>query len=250
MGECARRQPGASIRRRNMPMCLLAVFLLFLLATATSWAGECALPELGELASQYDWNRRSEKNACLRRINDIPADYFVLSLSYSPRFCRESARDGRTGAIRPHHAFQCAGSNTFGWVVHGLWPQARHPRICRVGGAATAMHPRYCQGDDVGPTDPQVIREYMCVLPSEFLLQGGWEKHGTCGGFASAEAYFAKTRQLFAALVLPEEDLRPPRLFQVLRRDNPQLRGVWMGYEAGEIRICYDKKWRYIDCPR
>lgn len=235
--------------RRQVLPCFPAIALLVLMAATASLAGECVLPDPAALAMQYDWHRRNEKNTCLRRINDIPVDYFMLALSYSPRFCRESARDFRTGAVRPHNAFQCEGGNAFGWVVHGLWAQSRHPGTCRDNGKPVALHPRYCRGDEVGPLDPRVIRQYLCVLPGESLLQGEWEKHGTCGGFGSAAEYFAKTRQLYEALVLPKEDVRPPRLFRVLKQANPGLKEVRIGYASGEIRICYDRKWQYIDCP-
>src|SRR5690349_10144580 len=45
------------------------------------------------------------------------ADYYLLSLSWSPQFCKTPA--GQSSANR----FQC-NENTFGFVVHGFWPQA------------------------------------------------------------------------------------------------------------------------------
>lgn len=239
------------IRREHNCMRILASLLfVFVLITATpSQASECVMPGADTLAADYDWNRYRERNACLRQINNIAADYYMLTLSYSPGFCKEQAGASPGGAIKAQHAFQCTSANTFGWIVHGLWPQSFRPKQCQDGGKTVEMHPRYCGGDRIGQVDPTVIRKYMCMQPGESLLQSQWEKHGSCGPFKTAEEYFAKTHQLFEALILPKEDLRPPRVFQVMKRDNPQLQQVRLGYASGEIRVCYNKDWQYIDCP-
>jgi ribonuclease T2 len=231
-------------------MRILASLLLFVfMATSSSQANECVMPGVDTLAASYDWNRYRERSTCLRQITNIPAEYYMLTLSYSPRFCKEQAASSPNGAIKAQYAFQCGKENTFGWIVHGLWAQSFRPKQCQDSGKTVEMHPRYCGGDRIGQVDPAVIRKYMCMQPSEFLLQGEWEKHGTCGPFNTAEEYFAKTRQLFEALTLPKEDLRPPKLFQVLKHDNPQLKNIRIGYESGEIRVCYNTNWQHTDCP-
>jgi len=225
------------------------LFFIVLITAAPSQAKECVMPGADTLAADYDWNRYRERNACLRQIINLPVDYYTLTLSYSPRFCKEQAGTSPGGAVEPQYAFQCGRGNTFGWIVHGLWPQSFRPKQCQGGGKTVEMHPRYCGGDHIGPVAPGIIRKYMCMQPGEFLLQSQWEKHGSCGPFKTAEEYFTKTQQLFEALNLPREDLRPPKVFHVLKRDNPQLKGVRIGYDSGEIRVCYNKDWQYIDCP-
>ncbi|VEI44204.1 ribonuclease [Actinobacillus equuli] len=66
-------------------------------------------------------------------------DYYMLALSWSPAFC-ESQRNKNQGDVPQRLAYQCAGGQNFGWVIHGLWPQNAKAR-------SVDQHPRYCQGD-------------------------------------------------------------------------------------------------------
>ena len=54
-------------------------------------------------------------------------DFYVLSLSWSPSFCKESEERGRDSTE------QCRG-RPYAFVVHGLWPQYERgfPRDCQV----------------------------------------------------------------------------------------------------------------------
>ncbi|MDO4697452.1 MAG: ribonuclease [Pasteurellaceae bacterium] len=170
--------------------------------------------------------------------NNIPADYYMLALSWSPSFCEEQRRK-HNGDIPKHLQLQCNQAATFGWVIHGLWPQNAHAQ-------AISEHPRFCQGDL--PALPQtLIKQYLPESPGANLLQGQWEKHGACA-FSDAESYFAKQKALFRDLNLPADFLSHRELFQWMKQFNPSLRHARLSARKNELYICYDKQWNVIDC--
>jgi ribonuclease T2 len=103
--------------------------------------------------------------------------YYVLSLSWSPEFCRS-----HPGNKEP----QCKQNREF--IVHGLWPE------CGSG------NPQRCEGG--GPTDAIDIKKIYSYMPSDFLIWHEWNTHGTCSGLALS-AYFDLTGTLFGKLKLP-----------------------------------------------
>ncbi|MFA9488614.1 MULTISPECIES: ribonuclease [unclassified Mannheimia] len=178
------------------------------------------------------------KNDRLKQ-NIVDTDYYTLALSWSPAFCQKQRRNNN-GKIPQHLKYQCDGEQTFGWVIHGLWPQSRNARRIE-------DHPRYCEGDL--PMLPEVtIRKYLPESPGAKLLQGEWEKHGACA-FNQAEDYFAKQKSLFNDLILPDVDMSKSELFKWVRENNPQLKGIYLGGGKDELYICYDKSWQPMDCP-
>ena len=155
---------------------IIITFCLFMLSAST-FADPCTIPEASAIAANYDWSRQSEPYTCLAKIVDKPADYYMLSLTYSPGFC---AMLRSKGPIKPENKFQCDSNIDFGWVVHGLWAQALNPETCtEADGRPFGLHPRYCLGDSIGQLPVDVIRQYMCTQPGAGLLQSEWEKHGS-----------------------------------------------------------------------
>lgn len=107
-------------------------------------------------------------------------DYYVLSLSWSPSWCRaEGEADG-----------QCAAGRRIGFVVHGLWPQYERgwPQDCRNAAANPSRRETRGMGDLMG---------------SPGLAWYQWKKHGRCAGLPAAE-YFALTRKAAEAVAIPE----------------------------------------------
>ena len=171
---------------------------------------------------------------------DAPADYYMLVLSWSPGFC-ETQREKYGRNLPYSFRFQCGADRNFGWVVHGLWPQNANAR-------SASEHPRFCRGDL--PALPQnIIKPYLTMSPSAELLQGEWEKHGSCA-FDSAEKYFAKEQDLFTSLHLPLQNLNRNELFRWLKQHNPQLKNAYLNASRNEIFICYDKRWQVMNCPK
>lgn len=169
-----------------------------------------------------------------------PVDYYMLALSWSPGFC-DIQREKYGNQLPYSSQYQCGNNRTFGWVVHGLWPQNANAR-------AVSDHPRFCKGDL--PALPKgLLAQYLAISPGEQLLQGEWEKHGSCA-FDSAEAYFKQEKALFESLSLPNEQLSRKELFQWMKQHNPQLKGAYLGVSHNELFICYNRQWEVIDCQK
>lgn len=118
------------------------------------------------------------------QIRRTAIDGYMLTLSWSPEHCRGRERD-------PSSRFQCSGEiGDFGFVLHGLWPEAKGSR-----------YPQYCRA--VGVLSRRIVTENICLSPSPQLLQHQWAKHGSCMTKAP-ETYFAAARSLFNAIEFPD----------------------------------------------
>lgn len=167
-----------------------------------------------------------------------PVDYYMLALSWSPGFC-DIQREKYGNQLPSSAQYQCGNNRALGWVVHGLWPQ-------NANALSVTDHPRFCKGDL--PSLPKdLLAQYLVISPGEQLLQGEWEKHGSCA-FDSAQQYFAKEQELFSSLKLPNQNLSRNELFRWMKQHNPQLKNAYLGAGRNELFICYDKKWQVINC--
>ncbi|MFC3570504.1 ribonuclease T2 family protein [Paracoccus simplex] len=108
-------------------------------------------------------------------------DYYVLSLSWSPSWCR--AEGGAEDAA------QCDAGRRIGFVVHGLWPQYERgwPEDCRT---------------DARDPSRRESRAMADVMGSGGLAWYQWKKHGRCSGL-TARDYFALTRKAAKAIAVP-----------------------------------------------
>src|SRR5437016_5801436 len=81
-------------------------------------------------------------------VKNKPAEYYMLSLSWSPQFCTTSA------GTSAKNKFQCK-ENSFGLVVHGLWPQSA---------AVTNNNdqPRNCK--TTTPIAAETLRQNLCTV--------------------------------------------------------------------------------------
>lgn len=118
-------------------------------------------------------------------------DYYVLSLSWSPNWCKLE------GAARGSE--QC--DRDLGWVVHGLWPQYE------------AGWPSYC------PTTARTPSRRTTAAQADIFGTGGaawyqWKKHGVCSGL-EAGAYYDLARAAFAAVETPGVLRKIDRTFAV-----------------------------------
>lgn len=165
-------------------------------------------------------------------------DYYKLALSYSPEFCIASEK--------PNQA-QC----NMNWIVHGLWPQYKHgyPESCDISGSV------------VDKIDKDAIWRFM---PSDYLIEHEWEKHGTCSGLARSE-YFKKTQALWDTLTLPSlpaGKYTPQQIRQKVIDSNPTLSADMIelacddngrqpkssNFTLDEIRICFTKQGEFRSC--
>uniref|UniRef100_B0T176 Ribonuclease T2 n=1 Tax=Caulobacter sp. (strain K31) TaxID=366602 RepID=B0T176_CAUSK len=113
---------------------------------------------------------------------DIPTAAHLLALFWSPEACR-------AGIPESDRKIQCE-ANSFGFTVHGLWPNG-----------PDKVHPRYCRPSP--SLSVATVKANLCMTPSPWLLQHEWQAHGTCG-WDTPEAYFAKERAVRAGLSVPE----------------------------------------------
>ncbi len=168
-------------------------------------------------------------------------DFYVLSLSWSPGFCRTPAGARARG--------QCDPGAGLGFVVHGLWPQYEHG------------YPQDC-GSGAQTPSRIALQGAAGLYPSEGLARYEWRKHGVCAGKSPTD-YFADVRRAHDAIVIP-----PP--FQKATADqnwtaidierafiaaNNRLRPGMMGVACArgalqEVRICFSKDLRdFHACP-
>jgi len=167
---------------------------------------------------------------------------YTLALSWSPEFCR--GRDGQAP-----HAMQCSGrGGIFGLVVHGLWPESG------------SSWPQWCPSRrNLTSSD---MKPNMCLTPSLPLLAHQWTKHGSCMA-RDPETYFRITRILHGALRMPDLDLLSKReglkagdLREAWLTANPGWRDKRIGVQLNtrgwlqELKLCYGKDFRPLDCDK
>jgi ribonuclease T2 len=190
-------------------------FLFALLALASGFAAA-------------DWTAQNEQ-AC-DQDSAGQFKYYVLSLSWSPEFCRSHPSQ--------KNEKQCKENREF--IVHGLWPQCEtgYPQNCKDGGRA----------DEI---DEQKIYAFM---PSDYLIDHEWEKHGACSGL-DRSAYFDLTEDIFGKLKFPRLSGAPQaEKIEALFLENNQeldINEIYLSCNEGgpksssktldEVLICFDK---------
>ena len=115
----------------------------------------------------------------------VPLTGYVLSLSWSPQFCKVNGDDKK-------NALQCGGSSKFGFILHGLWPDGEGQK-----------DPRWCKR--VPAVSQDVLRTNFCATPSASLMQHEWAKHGSCIE-SDAGRYFRAASLVYTSLKFPDMD--------------------------------------------
>jgi len=226
----------------NLPFRILALVtmgILFVFPTmlhAQAW--QCRAPA--------NLSRPQIEIAKPGQIRRTAVDGYVLALSWSREYCK------RSGA-RAKSLLQCNSKiGDFGFILHGLWPEARGPN-----------YPQYCRRAAVLPR--KVIARNICMTPDVQLLQHEWAKHGTCMA-RTPQAYFGAARLMFGAIEFPDMD----RLSRQYKKGKPvtvaglaqAFADINEGLPANairvktnrrgwleEMRICLGKNFRPRRCP-
>jgi ribonuclease T2 len=167
-------------------------------------------------------------------------DFYVLALSWSPSYCKETEERGRDAGE------QCRG-RPYSFIVHGLWPQYERgfPRDCQVPA-------------------PRLNRELMTsmldLMPAPRLVYHEWDQHGTCTGL-DAQAYFELVRKARQAVKIPDAyaapkstvTVAPTEVEDAFIKNNPGLSRGGIAVTCGstrlsEVRICLSKDLKFRDC--
>ncbi len=170
------------------------------------------------------------------QIRETPGvfDYYLFTLSWSPEYCHGHGSDP-----------ECAASNHFGFLVHGLWPENTN-----------GTYPENCSTQP-GPTNTSGLQN---VMPST-LINHEWTTHGTCSGL-SANNYFALIETDFHAIKIPTtfvapksvKSWHPADIKQAFQQANPSLHPVGMaitcpGNFLTALQVCLTKSGTPISCP-
>lgn len=225
------------MRRLRAGACAAAAgFLILSPQMASAQALSCTVPARLPPPNA----RASDEDA---RPRQVPTTGYTLALSWSPQHCRERGRERA-------NAFQCGGSASFGFVLHGLWPDGR-----------AGTWPQYCRTARALPE--AVVRRNLCMTPSVDLLQREWARHGTCMT-DQPDRYFDTARQLYQRLRYPDMDALSRRraltvaefrrAFAAANRHIPRLpeRAIRVRLNPDgwldELWLCLDSQRAYAEC--
>lgn len=214
------------IRLAALPLALLAPL------PAMAQAYQCRLPPRIEAPP------RAEPDGPRR---DKPVGRYLLAASWSPEYCRMERNRG---------TMQCSGKHgRFGFVLHGLWPEARD-----------GPPPQWC-GASARPST-ELIRRNLCMTPVPWLLQHEWAKHGSCMT-ERPETYYKVSAILWQSLRWPDadylsrkDDLTAGDLREAFLRLNPDWKAGQVSIETSRsgwlrgMRLCYGKDFMPQACPR
>ncbi len=200
-------------------------------APVRAQAYQCALPR------QIETVRPSQPDGPVRR---VPTAWYTLAASWSPDYCKMSGDKA---------SMQCSGRNgRFGFILHGLWPEA-----------AGGPPPQWC---GAGPTpSPRLLRRHLCMTPSARLLEHEWAKHGTCMA-KRPKTYFKVSAILWRSIRWPDADhlsrrkeLTAGDLREAFIRLNPDWKRRQIGIETSRsgwlkgVRLCYGRDFMPRACP-
>jgi ribonuclease T2 len=125
----------------------------------------------------------------------VPVHDLQFVYSWSPFHCKQVKPASANSVASWDQRFQCE-DNRFGFVVHGLWPQAK-------GVTGQEGQPRACKTS--APLAPVVLKQHLCTVPGVRLMQNEWSAHGTCH-WDRTEAYFGDIETLARTYPMPTLD--------------------------------------------
>jgi ribonuclease T2 len=167
-------------------------------------------------------------------------DYYVMSLSWTPTWCR------LTGDAR--RSPQCESGRGYGFTLHGLWPQY-----------AQGGYPSYCSTSARNPS--RTMTDNMAdIMGTSGLAWYQWKKHGRCSGLNAME-YYALARKAYNTVTRPtvfrklKTDITLPAsvVEAAFLEANPkllqnQITITCQAHKIQEVRICLSKDMERVKC--
>jgi ribonuclease I len=131
-------------------------------------------------------------------------DYYLLSMSYAPDFCKLNPDKSKTP--------ECDGN--YNLVLHGLWPQYSSPRVID---GHKFDYPQFCKTnvkkEEVLATLSN-ISDWQTIGPEyQELILHEWTRHGSCSGLM-VQDYFNMAFKLARLVPNPKipDDSTPEQL--------------------------------------
>ena len=206
--------------------------LVFALAVCVLALTAC--PGTGAAASGETGSAATEAAASTPK----PFDFYVLSLSWSPSYCKAAGQKA--------NKYQCGKRPAYGFIVHGLWPQYEHG------------YPKDCKSDAERKVPRERMNALSDLMPGYGLIIHEWRTHGICTGL-SQEDYFARLRKAYESVAIPsgfpreESGVKPSDVEAAFITANPGMPPDGVSVDCDrkylrEVRICLTKEMRFRPC--
>jgi len=219
----------------------MKLFSTFILTLALGFASTVYGSTCSDKLDTYD---KYNEDISQETPKDQKSDYYVLSYSWAPGHCKKANAISKKPGGK--NFIQCGSGRTFGYILHGLWPQGSLQNV--------GNYPRACEGDQP-KIDRSILEKYLCMTPSVWLLQHEYEYHGTCmhdEALETPDKYFSIAQQLHSKLKLPNKELPDiDASYEWFVANNAHLTTESIQYYDGghEWQFCYDNDFKVMECP-
>ncbi|MGN6549023.1 MAG: ribonuclease T2 family protein [Pararhizobium sp.] len=168
-------------------------------------------------------------------------DFYVLALSWSPSYCAAAGKRA--------NKLQCGPGHHYGFIVHGLWPQAASGRL------------ESCASSEPQRVPAELGRTLYDIMPGMSLIGHEWRAHGTCSGL-SQTAYFDLVRKARQRVAVPDTFKRTPpatmapaNVEAAFVAANPGMPKDGIAVACShdrlqEVRICLTRSLDFTSCGR